>query len=134
MNQFDNLLFELDTISSIKTGEKISIHGKHISIYPVSLFQSVIRLIYNENRNDMINKIDDIINTVILLGNEILTFLDCERIQKILLIKSKLKSAKKGIVNLQVTYANDPNIVASLIAIINNINSFIEKINKIKLT
>ena len=145
-----NLLYKLTIISYIKQGEKLYCDDDLNIFVDNSYIPSVIRYIYNQNRNITSKVLNDIINEVIYITDfvyrneislkknekekndrQIRTFFK-ESNDKILKnFYIKLTCTLDGLNNLKLTYNNDISIKTCLDLLIKKIESRIDKLENI---
>ena len=148
-NMIDNILYKLNIISSIKQGDKLYCFDDNIFI-DNSYIQSISRYIYNQNRNDAIQNIQECIENVIYITdfiyrNEISVkknikekeqrqlntfFKECnDKILKKFYIK--MNNSIEGLNNLKLTYNEDLSIKTIIDLLIQKIQTRITKIDNI---
>lgn len=120
-----NILLQLNVIASIEKGQKLNIGNMSI-IDANSWIGSLMRSISGEGRKHLLSYL----NTLILLA--IQSIQDYHKTEFKSLIVNTLAKAKKGIMNLAVTYQSDHNATSGLNILIENINIQLSKHDKIK--
>ena len=122
-DELDNILLKLNIISQLKENDKLVVNNNDFKI-DNNNFQFVKRWYYSENRENTLNKLNEIIDITF-------KFIENNHINKILQrILFSLKSCINGINSLKLTYKNDVNIITKIDLLIENINI---KINEIEL-
>merc|ERR1711907_739193 len=122
-DELDNILLKLNIISQLKENDKLVVNNNDFKIDNNNL-QFVKRWYYSENRENTLNKLNELMDTTV-------KFIDDNHINKILRrILFSLKSSINGINYLKLTYKNDVNIITKIDLLIENINI---KINELEL-
>lgn len=142
MEIIDKILFNLQTISSISKGDKISIAKEFITITDNSVFQPFYRKINGDDRDKSVIKITQEIETAIFISELIIesNFLATkltkyhQRVAELKKIYSGLSLAVNGINNICDTYFDDANVVAHLTHLISKIRICCRSIKNTLLT
>lgn len=140
-----NILINLNILSKIKPYDKIYISKDNlITIEYNSIFQGFFRFIYNNGReknitnlntfyNSVFNLIDEMLNSYYIQINNNLDIESDDFIKTFTNLKKLnfyLKSSLEGLENLRKTYNYDIVTDSKLEIIINNIDSYLLKIEK----
>lgn len=113
----NELLVKLTIISMISENFKINCRSLNF-VHVDSWIGSLKRYISGENRTELIEFLNQLIYRTIKAINDYKDFRT--------IIVNHLYASKKGIINLEKTYRDDPNIVANLRVLISNINIQLE--------
>ena len=108
-DSIDNIITNLKIISLIKVDEKLSIRKGHLQIDNSSNFQFFKRWFYRDSRDIILLFIKDLIRNIYNLFNKITCYNDNKVVLKRVL--EEMENAKSGLINLKLTYANDPVMV-----------------------
>ena len=108
-DSIDNIITNLKIIALIKVDEKLSIRKGHLQIDNSSNFQFFKRWFYRDSRDIILLFIKDLIRNIYNLFNKITCYNDNKIVLKRVL--EEMENAKSGLINLKLTYANDPVMV-----------------------
>lgn len=131
MNKFDKLIFELNILSNVQIGAKLSTEGEYMTIEYIYPLQFVQRWWRGDNRTKMIYRLRSLIETAILIGKEMVEcgITDENKLIKIEQLSSALHDARTGLINIDKTY-NDPNVTANIAPLLSEINTFLLCVKK----
>jgi len=108
----DKLFVDINIISQIKTGQKLSVNGSNIRIEQQDLFTIVKRWWFKESREISINYINEMVDDIDIILE---TLLECDsKLHTVSRFKDKLEKFLHGISNLSKTYVGDNYIISKL--------------------
>jgi len=113
----DNVTTNLKIISLVQKNEKLCIRKGHLQIDKASYFQFIKRYYYNDSRETMIRFLKQLLKDIKIIKDFYFSKHN---------IIDNIDSIELGINNLQVTYSQDPVIVASLDNILNKLKLIIK--------
>lgn len=118
------LITNLSVIGLIEKEQKLNV--KTMSFSPSNTWgQTIYRTYYRESRQGLVDFLQDILAKTI---NAIQDFANTEFCK---LVVNHLAIARVGIVNLTITYADDPNILSQINVILENIDIQLAKNRKL---
>lgn len=130
-NDFLDYIFtNLKVIARIEENGKVCVRNGNLHL-ETNYFQVLSRWLYSDNRDSTLRFIKNIISCCISASKNILTLPDIPKPQVITLsrIKTSLSLAKKGLVNIKVTYKDDITIQSSIEVILEKIDLHIKEID-----
>jgi hypothetical protein len=108
----DKLFVDINIISHIKTGQKLSVNGSNIRIEQQDLYTIVKRWWFKESREISINYINEMVDDIDIILE---TLLECDsKLNTVSRFKDKLEKFLHGISNLSKTYVGDNYIISKL--------------------
>jgi hypothetical protein len=113
----DNVTTNLKIISLVQKNEKLCIRKGHLQIDKISYFRFIKRYYYNDSRETMIRFLKQLLKDIKIIKDFYFSKHN---------IIDNIDSIELGINNLQVTYSQDPVIVASLDNILNKLKIIIK--------
>ena len=145
-NAFDRLLFDLESISLIKCGEKICTTSEYLTSNPRSVYMSLKRTIVGESREKDFLHLNNIINLAVELSNcmkeskylciyelnRVVT-LDDEsnynsRIKKLCRMQTSLRKSIHGIINFKKSYPDDRQMEKKADLLIENTKNHVNEL------
>lgn len=128
-------LIDLEIISQLKENDKLAIYldannKSKIIIDKHYYFNFISRWYYSYNREQCINYIEILINSIKTEKNKII---EKNNLDNINLLKSSLINSKSGFITLQSTYTGDSILVARIQLVINQIQTIILELEEILL-
>lgn len=128
-------LIDLEIISQLKENDKLAIYldannKSKIIIDKHYYFNFISRWYYSYNREQCINYIEILINSIKTEKNKII---EKNNLDDINLLKSCLINSKSGFITLQSTYTDDSILVARLQLVINQLQTIILELEEILL-
>lgn len=136
MDVFEKLVLNLQTISSIGKGDKLTTSAEFLLVENASLMQPIWRKLSNENREKCARKIRSVIDLAIYISDLLLDSNGLKNspenviYKKISLLSGYLNKAKTGLENLIETY-NDNNFASDIIPIMDLIVHQVSKIDRV---
>lgn len=138
----DQLLLDLKIIASVKEYDKLAINEttKQLTIDKPYLLQGVLRYLYGQGRENTIEYIEHIINSVFDMTNELLDDSITNSINLRFVDDTKsiyqnivhhLTSSINGLQNMKITYMTDIPCTSRIQLIIEKIQNRIQKINNL---
>jgi len=115
------MLTELKIISYIRQHERFSTTGSMIRIEPEGKFQPIWRWLFGEARDNNIIELTKIINRATA------TFDAIEDGNCLRQLHTELTAAKKGLLNLKITYEQDSVMVAKLQVLCDSIDRTLDQ-------
>lgn len=114
----DDLIISLKIVSQIKEGQKVCIHNGNLYLEANSrsLWTSIRRWLGGDNRQNTVNYIRNLLNNTMLTKSR--------------RVIEPLRDSLKGLNSLQVTYANDAVVVATLRHMEEKVKEYISEISK----
>jgi len=113
----DNVTTNLKIISVVQKNEKLCIRKGHLQIDKISYFRFIKRYYYNDSRETMIRFLKQLLKDIKIIKDFYFSKHN---------IIDNIDNIELGINNLQITYSQDPVIVASLDNILNKLKVIIK--------